>query len=98
MKFPFKILYIKMFILNIFGEIKGGTPNLELEDVRFPSKNLFISIFILNIFGEIKGGDPKFGSWKGIYCIEIIFRSLVYTVSLHLLVWHSVVFYLCTYL
>ena len=40
MKFPFKNLYVKVFILNIFGEIKGGAPNLDLEDVKFPFKNL----------------------------------------------------------
>ena len=47
--------------MNIFGEIKGENPNLELEDVNFPFKNLYVKVFILNIFGEIKGDDPKLG-------------------------------------
>ena len=46
-KFHFKNLYVKVFILNIFGEMKGGAPNLELEDVKFPFKNLFVKVFIL---------------------------------------------------
>ena len=73
MTLPFKNLYVKVFILNIFGGIKGGNPNLDLEGVNFPFKNLYVKVFILNIFGEIKGGDPKFGiaqdctSKKGVF-------------------------------
>ena len=29
-KFPFKNLYVKVFILNIFGEIKGGDPKFGI--------------------------------------------------------------------
>ena len=63
-KFLFKSLYVKVFILNIFGEIKAENPNLELEDVKFPFKNLYVKVFILSIFGEIKGDDPQIGTRK----------------------------------
>jgi len=37
-----KPLCKSVLILNIFGEIKGENPNLELEDVKCPFKNPYI--------------------------------------------------------